>query len=424
MSARMVREIDVLVVGAGPSGLTAAAALAREGVQVEVLERESEPGGIPRHSHHTGYGLRDLRRVMTGPAYAVRLVEQAVAAGARLRTETSVTGWAPATGSTGIATSGPPAALVTSPSGPAEVRARAVVLATGARERSRPARWIAGDRPDGVLTTGQLQQLVHEQGLPVGGTRAVVVGAELVSYSAVMTLASAGVRTVAMTTPWPRAQAYPAFVAAARLRWGFPVLGSTRVARIVGRGRVQAVEVVHDDGRRARIPCDTVVLTGDWVPDHELAVLSGAELDAASLSPLVDTALRTTAPGVLAVGNLVHPVTTADVAALDGRHVVPAVLDVLDGRTALATVPVRAEGLLAWVAPHRVTPGEHPAREAFLAWGSGARRRPDIHVVQGSRTLHRSRSPWPLVPQRPFRISSGWVDEVDPGGDDVVVRVG
>jgi thioredoxin reductase len=390
-----VREVDVLVVGAGPSGLTAAAALAREGAQVEVLEREAEPGGIPRHSQHTGYGLRDLHRVMTGPAYAARLVEQAVAAGARLRTETSVTGWDDGA---------PPTALVTAPSGLQQLRARAVVLATGARERSRAARWIAGDRPDGVLTTGQLQQLVHVQGLPVGGTRAVVVGAELVSYSAVMTLASAGVRTVAMTTTWPRPQAYPSFVAAARLRWGFPVLGSTRVARILGRGRVQAVEVVHDDGRRARIPCDTVVLTGDWVPDHELAVLSGAQLDSASLSPVVDTALRTTAPGVLAIGNLVHPVTTADVAALDGRHVVPAVLDVLAGRAAPAAVPVRAEGLVAWVAPHRVTPGLTPANDAFVAWGAGERRRPEIHVVQGARTLHRSRSRWPLVPQRPFRI--------------------
>lgn len=414
-SAREVREVDVLVVGAGPSGLTAAAALAREGVRVEVLEREAEPGGIPRHSHHTGYGLRDLRRVMTGPAYAARLVEQAVAAGVRLSTETSVTGWD---------NGGPPAALVTAPSGLQEVRARAVVLATGARERSRAARWIAGDRPDGVLTTGQLQQLVHVQGLQVGGTRAVVVGAELVSYSAVMTLASAGVRTVAMTTTWPRPQAYPSFVAAARLRWGFPVLGSTRVTRILGRGRVQAVEVEHDDGRRARIPCDTVVLTGDWVPDHELAVLSGAQLDEASRGPVVDTALRTTAPGVLAIGNLVHPVTTADVAALDGRHVVPAVLDVLAGRATPAAVPVRADGLVAWVAPHRVAPGAHPACGAFVAWGAGEQRRPEIHVEQGARTLHRSRSRWPLVPQRPLRIPSGWADLVDPEGDDVIVRVG
>lgn len=115
---------DVAVVGGGPAGLTAATALADE-LNVVVLERESAAGGIPRHSDHPGYGIRDLRRFLSGPEYARRLVDQA--ARAEIRTDTMVTGWA-----------GERTLEITSPRGREQLTARAVVLATGARER--PAR--------------------------------------------------------------------------------------------------------------------------------------------------------------------------------------------------------------------------------------------------------------------------------------------
>ena len=135
-------DVAVAIVGGGPSGLTAAAALAPHvSGEVLVLERESQTGGIPRHSDHPGYGMRDLHRFISGPAYARRLTESAVAAGATLETEAMVTGW-----------SGERAIQVTSPRGVRTVTADAVVLATGARERPRPARLVPGDRPEGVYT--------------------------------------------------------------------------------------------------------------------------------------------------------------------------------------------------------------------------------------------------------------------------------
>jgi len=169
---------DVVIVGAGPAGLRAAAALAATVRDVLVLERESEAGGIPRHSDHLGYGMRDLGRFMSGPRYARLLRDTAVRAGATIRTEAMATGWA-----------GPRSLHVTSPQGLLRVDARAVVLATGARERPRPARLIPGDRPDGVYTTGHLQNLAHRGrgvagvgGLPLGGVagvlHAAVTGAE------------------------------------------------------------------------------------------------------------------------------------------------------------------------------------------------------------------------------------------------------
>ena len=174
---RALLTVDALVVGGGPAGLAAATALRGAGAgHVVIIEREDEAGGTPRLCAHTGFGLRDLRRVLSGPAYARRWVERAAAAGVDIRTRAMVTGW-----------SAQARAEVTGPRGLLEIDARAVVLATGARERPRAARLVPGTRPAGVFTTGQLQQWVHRERLPVG-RRALVVGAEHVSYSAVLTL--------------------------------------------------------------------------------------------------------------------------------------------------------------------------------------------------------------------------------------------
>lgn len=190
------QRVAVAIVGGGPSGLTAAAALAdRVDGEVVVIEREAETGGIPRHSDHLGYGMRDLKRFISGPAYARRLTTMARDAGVTLETEAMVTGWA-----------GDRQLQVTSPSGLRAITADAVVLATGARERPRPARLVPGDRPNGVYTTGQLQNLVHVHHAKVG-SRALIVGAELVSWSAVLTLREAGCATVGMVSGYDRPEA-------------------------------------------------------------------------------------------------------------------------------------------------------------------------------------------------------------------------
>ena len=161
-----------------------------------------------------------------------------------------------------------------------DVDADAVILATGARERPRSARLVPGDRPPGIFTTGSLQQLAMK-GLRVG-TRAVIVGAEHVSFSAVLTLGHVGCRTVAMVTPQARHQTHAVLKFAAATTRRVPVLTGVDVAAIVGRRRVAHVELT--DGRR--IECDTVVFTGDWIPDHELARRSGLTMDPAIKGPV------------------------------------------------------------------------------------------------------------------------------------------
>ncbi|CAI9403096.1 NAD(P)/FAD-dependent oxidoreductase [Nocardioides sp. T2.26MG-1] len=416
-AAEATRDLtpDVVVVGAGPAGLRAATELARTlSGEVLVLEREREAGGIPRHSDHLGYGIRDLGRFVTGPTYARMLRDKATDAGATILTEAMATDWA-----------GPGELMVTSPEGRLRVAARAVVLASGARERPRAARQIPGDRAHGVLTTGTLQNVVHLKNGTVG-KRAVVVGAELVSWSAVLTLRHAGCRTVLMTTTHSQAESYWLFQRPGRLAFKTPVATRTRVTRIIGRPRVQAVEIEDlDTGDRRTVECDTVILTGDWIPDNELARAAGVTLDPRTLGPLVDTALRTDLPGIFAAGNVLHPVDTADIAALDGAAVARHVRSYLDGaRPTRDGVRLEVEAPLRWVAPGIVRPGDPaPPRRRLLLWTDEYVRAPRVVLEQGGRVVARRRVLWPAAPGRVFRVPSDLLDRIDARGGTVTVRL-
>lgn len=290
----------VVIVGGGPAGLSAAAALRRIGVaDVIVVEREQHAGGIPRHTDHLGFGIRDVHRLLRGPVYAARLARSAVESGAVVRTNATVldvrgTGITLADGST--------------------IEADAVVLATGVRERPRAARLVPGDRPSGIFTTGAVQQLIALHRAHIG-RRAVIVGAEHVSFSAIWTLRHGGCEPVAMITALPRHQTSRALRVATAGLHRVPVFTGVHITAIVGRHRVQAVEL--SDGRR--LECDTVVFTGDWVPDHELSRRAGLLMLPVARSPVIDSSFHTSVPGVFAIGNLVHPAETADMCALDGR---------------------------------------------------------------------------------------------------------
>jgi thioredoxin reductase len=401
----------VAVVGGGPAGLAAAVELRRRGVrEVVVFEREAEAGGIPRHARHQGFGLRDLRRVLSGPAYARRWVELAREAGVEVLAETMVTGW------------GPGPLELTSPRGRSTLEPAAVVLATGCRERPRSARLVPGSRPAGVMTTGMLQQLVYLRGLPAG-RRGLVVGAEHVSFSAILTLAHGGAQTVALTTELSRHASLGAFKAGAQLRYRVPVWTRTQVTAIHGRPRVEQVELTDlDTGRTRSVECDTVVFTADWIPDHELAVMAGVQLDPATRGPAVDPALRTSRPGAFAAGNLLHGAEQADVAALSGRHAATGVVQYLeDGEWPHQRVPIVCEPPLGWIAPNAVGP-EAPPRARFALRAHAFLRAPQVEIVQGESLLWSGRLAR-LMPGRSTRVPHGWTARADPAGGEVRVRL-
>ena len=399
----------VLVVGAGPAGLTAARELRLRGVgPVLVVDRESVPGGVPRHCDHAGFGLQDLHRPMSGPAYARHLTRRATEVGADLRVSTTVTG---------VADDG--SVTLTGPGGVEVVRPAAVLLATGARERPRAARLVPGDRPAGVFTTGQLQQWTVLEHLNVG-RHAVVVGAEHVSYSAVLTLRSAGVRTVAMTTTLPHHQTVGAFASVTRFGLRVPLRTSTRVVALHGRGRLEGVDVEDlATGRVERLAADTVVFTGDWVPDNVLARRSGLVVVGPGLGPRTDGGGRTSRPGVRAAGNLVHPGETAGLAALGGRRAGRGLADDL----AVGAVDRTAVGLglvvtppLASVVPVVVDPADPPRR--LLVRTSAFSRLTRVVARQGGRPVgaHGLRH---SVPNRSLGVPGTLVAAADPEGGAV-----
>lgn len=406
---RRQRSVDVLVVGAGPAGLAAASGLATSGVAtVEVLEREARAGGVPRHCGHRGFG----RWGVTGPQYAENLVEAALGAGAAVRTGVTATGWA-----------GPLAVDTTGPHGLERIAARAVVLATGARERPRTARLVPGTRPAGVFTTGELQQAVHVYGQQVG-TRAVIVGAEPVSYAALSVLRGTGVQVAALVTEEARAQVGRARAATARLGPArVPLMTGTVVAELLGRGRLSGVRLRRRDGRESVLACDTVVFTGDFVPDHELARRGGVLLDPGTRGPAVDGLFRTASPGVFAVGSGVHAVEPARVAAGEGARVARAVRGHLEGAGwPTGAVPVVVDAPLRWVAPNRLVPGAPGGR--FVLRTAEGLPRPVLVVTQDGRCLYRQRVRRRVPAGQGVYLPGGWVGEVDGVGGPVRVAVG
>lgn len=250
-----MEQHDVVIIGAGPSGLACAAQLRLRGVRdVVVLEREPEAGGVPRHCGHWGFGWESHRRLMSGPGFAARLRQDAQ--GVDVRTRHSVLQLTPSN-----------VLQVHEPDkGIAEMKARQVVLATGARESTRAARFIGGIRSGAVMNTGTLQRLVYLKSMKPF-ERPAIIGAEWVSFSALMTCAHAGIRPAAMIAE--HLDAPLAFRWGARLRYGVPVHLETRVVAIQGTDAVTGVEIERA-GQRSVISCDGVIVSGAFVPEDTL----------------------------------------------------------------------------------------------------------------------------------------------------------
>ena len=302
-------EVDVLIIGAGPAGLAAAIELKKSGVKsVRVIERERVAGGVPRHSFHPGYGLRDFKRFLSGPRYAQKYVDAAVKAGVQISTLSTATEWV-----------NDSQVRVTSPAGIETITARSIILATGARERARAARAVPGKRPAGIYTTGSLQQSTYLEDLEIG-TRAVVVGAEHVSFSAVMTLKHAGVKTVAMLTYKNKHESVGRVRVALGIWYRFKLITKTEIVEVLGDKRVTGVRI-RRGAVESVIACDTIVFTGNWIPDNELVRRGGFAIDSIYKSPVVNATAQISGTSIYAIGNLVLPIKAADQCAVDAKTV-------------------------------------------------------------------------------------------------------
>ena len=416
--------VDVLIVGAGPAGIGAALELKKLGLQdIVIAERESEAGGIPRMCGHIGFGLTDLHRVMTGPNYAHKYRELAEQTGIKIATNTTITGWnAAGTAERHLRDGGLSGVNYTSPDGLGTIEAKVVLLATGVRERPRAARLVPGYRPQGVFTTGSLQRFVYEQGLPVG-KRAVIVGAEIVSLSVVTTLLHAGVKVLNMITDLPRHQLYlpvflPAKILYADLLARAQILTNTRISNIFGRQRVEGIEITDvESGKTRIIECDTVIFTGEWIPENELARRGDVETGKPSFGPQVDAIFRTSQKGVFAAGNLLRGVETADWAVLEGRAAARSMARYLeDPQWNGSRLEVQPEAPFAWICPNILSPDVHV--DGFRFRSHEFRQNVTLQLTQGGRVLYQKR--WSrLNANTSLILSTEWVEKVDYAGEPV-----
>ena len=247
---------DVVIIGGGPAGLSAARRLGELGIAATVLEREQQAGGVPRHCGHLGFGWESHRRIWTGPRFAAQLRDDSKSLDLR-------------TGHTVLGIDGD-VLRVQSEKGISEITASKIILATGTRETPRAPRFVGGSRPRGVMTTGALQAHVYLQHFKPF-ERPVIIGSELVSFSAILTCRHVGIRPVAMIEAKDDISAPRPGDLIAKLVYGVPVWTRTRLIAIDGRKQVEAVEIERD-GKRERIACDGVIFTGEWVPEAALLV--------------------------------------------------------------------------------------------------------------------------------------------------------
>ncbi|MBS0233219.1 MAG: FAD-dependent oxidoreductase [Proteobacteria bacterium] len=344
-----VRSADVLVVGAGPAGLSAATRLRNIGVaSVIVVERELQAGGIPRHCGHPPFGIREFGRVLTGPAYARRLIDRAVNSGVELMLGCAV-----------VAIDYAEDIIVTCASsrGPLTIIAKRVILATGAREKPRSARLVSGDRPIGVLNTGALQEYVYLQHL-APFRRPLIVGTELVALSSLLTCRKIGAHPVAMIESRDRPTVRRLSMALPRLL-GVPVRYKTHLAAIVGKSRIEAVTLLSADGTLEDVACDGVLFTGGFQPEAALARSAGLQIDEGTGGPTIDQFARTSEPRIFAAGNILHPVETAGWSWREGRRIGEFVSRDLDGQLPppRGAIQLRPGTGIRYVVPQRLVPG-------------------------------------------------------------------
>ncbi len=305
-----VPDPDVVIVGAGPSGLAAARTLIECGVDdILLLDRDDAIGGLPRFCRHVGFGIEYSGRIESGPAFVRRLRKGLEHWRLRMLTQTTAIGIG----------AGPYVDVTSGASGPQRLRPRAVLIATGIGELPRGPRLIPGDRPQtGVLTTGLLQQMVARGvGQPVG--RMVVAGSEHVAFSAIMTARHAGGHAIAIVEPGDRIQSFALTGVLARFLFGVAIHRQTTIAEILGRERVETV-VLEGPGGTRKVACDSVLFTGGWRPEAAWLQGSGIAIDGHTGGPSIDQMMRTTLPGVFAAGNVLRGVESSGIAALEGAR--------------------------------------------------------------------------------------------------------
>ena len=319
-----MEEYDIVIIGGGPAGLAAALSARHQGIErLLILERDKELGGILNQCIHNGFGLHTFKEELTGPEYAWRYIEQVLEQKIPYWLNTMVVdiaqedGWKIVT-------------AMSREKGMSMLRARAVILAMGCRERPRGALNVPGFRPAGIYTAGTAQRLVNMEGY-MPGKEIVILGSGDIGLIMArrMTLEGATVKVVAEIMP--KSGGLTRNIDQCLEDNGIPLKLNHTVIDIKGKDHIEGVTLAQVDENKDPIPgtqeayrCDTLLLSVGLIPENELTRGLGARMDEKTHGPVVDERLQTTVAGVFACGNVLHVHDLADhvsqEAAEAGKH--------------------------------------------------------------------------------------------------------
>jgi NADPH-dependent 2,4-dienoyl-CoA reductase/sulfur reductase-like enzyme len=347
-------EFDAAVIGGGAAGMAASLELAGRGLSCAVIEREDELGGILMQCIHNGFGLIEFNEELSGPEFAQRFEDKLRSSAIR-----------PFCGSTVIELEDEGEAkvvtFVSSELGVVQVRARAVVLAMGCRERNRGNIRIPGSRPAGVFTAGLAQRLVNIEGY-VPGKDVVIIGSGDIGLIMARRMSWVGCKVHAVVEILPYPSGLTRNIVQCLEDFGIPLYLSHLTTNIYGSGRVEGVEVAPIENgavvfdKSFRIPCDTVLLSVGLVPENELSRKLGIEINPMTNGPWVDSTLMTSVPGVFACGNVLHVHDLVDYVVEEARRAGAFAADWLAGRRSRMEIRVKPGANVRYTTPSRLDP--------------------------------------------------------------------
>lgn len=316
-----MNQKDLIIIGGGPAGLAAALEAKKAGIDdILILERDHELGGILNQCIHNGFGLHTFKEELSGPEYANRFIELVKDQGIESKLNTMVMDLSDDN-------------VVTYMNGQddlCQVKAGAIVLAMGCRERPRGALNIPGYRPAGIFSAGTAQRLVNMEGY-MPGKRVVILGSGDIGLIMARRMTLEGAKVLAVAELMPYSGGLKRNIVQCLNDFDIPLYLSHTVTDIQGKERVEGVTISQVDANRKPIPgtekhydCDTLLLSCGLLPENELSRQAGIELSPITGGPIVDDTFMTSQEGVFACGNVLHVHDLVDYVSQEagqaGRH--------------------------------------------------------------------------------------------------------